>query len=407
MAIAASGTVSLSDLRAEFVGGSGAISFGDLYRGGSNIKAKAANNTATNLAASVPTSGTIAINNFYGTAKGFRKTYTETATNQNASSVFGDDYGVDYPKEIVINSGVELGATTTGEEALQIDSGLSGGLTITNNGTLSGAGGAAGGGAGGDAFEANVACTFINNGTIRAGGGGGGAGGTGGQGSTTSNNTRTINFDHPNYAYRRYYWSGTTTLNFAASYTGGGGTTSLSVLPSGVSATQAYSGSASANNGSGTFSHGGVNFQRAFNGNCTGGTVTYTMTGTTGSGSIYVYAVGTWYGSGMSLVYNSSYYTTTNYHSGGAGGAGGRGQGYNQTSQSGSAGAAGGTNAGAGGTGGTGGGYGASGATGNTGANGNHTSGSGGSGGGASGKYIRGLSNVTFTNNGTVQGGTA
>ena len=144
MAIAASGTVSLSDLRAEFVGGSGAISFGDLYRGGSNIRAKAANNTATNLAASVPTSGTIAINDFYGTAKGFRKTYTETATNQNASSVFGDDYGVDYPKEIVINSGVELGATTTGEEALQIDSGLLGGLTITNNGTLSGAGGSAG-----------------------------------------------------------------------------------------------------------------------------------------------------------------------------------------------------------------------------------------------------------------------
>ena len=50
-------------------------------------------------------------------------------------------------------------------------------MTITNNGTLSGAGGAANGGAGGDAFEADVACIFINNGTIRAGGGGGGQGG--------------------------------------------------------------------------------------------------------------------------------------------------------------------------------------------------------------------------------------
>ena len=57
-------------------------------------------------------------------------------------------------------------------------------MTITNNGTLSGAGGSAGGGAGGDAFEANAACTFINNGTIRGGGGGGGAGGSGGNGGT-------------------------------------------------------------------------------------------------------------------------------------------------------------------------------------------------------------------------------
>ena len=90
------------------------------------------------------------------TAKGFRKTYTSgAATNQNASSVFGDDYGVNYPKEIVINSGVELGATgTRSEEALQINSGLSGTMTITNNGTRLGAGGAAGGNAGGDAFRA-------------------------------------------------------------------------------------------------------------------------------------------------------------------------------------------------------------------------------------------------------------
>ena len=121
MAIAATGAVSMSDLRTEFVGGSAAISFSDLYRGGSNIRAKAANNTATNLAASVPTSGAINYTNFRSTAKGFRKTYTATATNQDASSVFGDDYGVVYPKEIVINSGVELGATSTSQEALQID----------------------------------------------------------------------------------------------------------------------------------------------------------------------------------------------------------------------------------------------------------------------------------------------
>ena len=56
MAIPSSGqSLSFSSLRTEFVGGSSAISLGDLYRGGSNIRKKAANNPATNLAASVAT----------------------------------------------------------------------------------------------------------------------------------------------------------------------------------------------------------------------------------------------------------------------------------------------------------------------------------------------------------------
>ena len=59
-------------------------------------------------------------------------------------SLFGDDYAVDYPKEIVVNSGVELGTTNTAEFALEIDSGGSGTIKVTNNGTITGAGGAAG-----------------------------------------------------------------------------------------------------------------------------------------------------------------------------------------------------------------------------------------------------------------------
>ena len=183
MALQSSGAISFADIRSEF-SGSGSISFADVYRGGSLVRAKAGNNSATNLAANVPTSGAIDFADFYGQARGFQKTYSGPATNQDASNVFGSDYGIDYPKFIVINSGVELGATSTSQEALQINSGLSGGLTITNNGTLSGAGGAANGGAGGDAFEANVSCTLVNNGTIRGGGGGGGAGGSGGGGGT-------------------------------------------------------------------------------------------------------------------------------------------------------------------------------------------------------------------------------
>lgn len=357
MAIASTGAVSASDIRTEY-GLSGAVSFSDLYRGGTYIKSKAANNNATNLAASVPTSGAIGISDFRGTAKGFRYTFSAGATNQDASVIFGSDYAVNYPKEIVIDSGVELGATSTAQEALQADSGLAGTLTITNNGTLSGYGGAAGGGAGGDAFEANVACTFINNGTIRGGGGGGGAGGTGGQGYYTYTNatsyfytsTRRIQ-DNGYNTYWNYVWDG-------VQLTYGQGTPPA------------------------TYTTGGYTYRRGSS-----------YDPQDGWGSVHYY------------IRRES--TATAYTSGGSGGAGGRGQGYGVTAASGSGGSAGGTNAGTGGTGGTGGSYGNAGGTGNTGVSGNYTGGSAGSGGGAAGKYIRGYSNVTFTNNGTVLGGTA
>ena len=352
MAIAASGAVSFSDLRTEFVGGSAAISYSDLYRGGPNIRAKAADNTAANLAASVPTSGTINIANFRGTAKGFRKTYTSDATNQNASTIFGDDYAVNYSKEIVINSGVELGATSSSEEALEIPAGGAGTITITNNGTISGAGGTAGGGTGGDAFEAGVACTLINNGTIRAGGGGGGAGGTGGGGSYQSTSY--------SYVANNTYWSyncGWTTIYIGGSWSG--------------------------------TSFASYWWQTSY-GNYRRGTLQY----------------GTLQECGALSRFQLGIVSTTNTN-GGAGGAGGKGQGYVSANANGSGGSAGGSNAGTGGTGGTGGTYGNSGGTGATGANGNRTNGVGGSGGGAPGKYIRGISFVTYTNNGSNLGGTA
>ncbi len=340
MAIAASGAVSFSDLRSEFVGGSSAISYSDLYRGGSNILAKAANNTGVNLAASVPTSGTISVANFRSQAKGFRFTFSSTATNQNASALFGSDYGVNYPKEIVIDSGVELGATSTSEEALEIDAGGLGTITVTNNGTLSGAGGA-GGSAGGDAFEAAVNCTFVNNGTVRSGGGGGGTGGNGYYSSTSSSSPGYSNayrwYRKSNVGIRAYWGNGAVPVAYNSNIN----TTSVSA-----------------------------------------GGATYTR------GSFYTNVE-----SGEAQVYRiSRTATTTTYTNGGAGGVG---TGYNQSAGSG---AGGGTNAG---TGGTGGGYGASGSTGS---NGNSSNGSA---GGDAGKYLRGSSFVTFTNNGTAQGGTA
>ena len=170
-------TVSFSDIRTEW-NRTGAISMSEMYRGGTYIKAKASDNLGNNLAANVPTSGEVSFDDFKGTERGFNYTFTATATDQSVATLFGDDYDLDYPKNVVINSGVELGATSTTEEALEVPSGGAGTITITNNGTLSGAGGAAGAD-GGDAFEAASTCTLINNGTIRAGGGGGGSGGSG------------------------------------------------------------------------------------------------------------------------------------------------------------------------------------------------------------------------------------
>lgn len=355
MALSASGAISADDIRTEY-GLSGAVSFADLYRGGSYVRQKAANNLADNLASNVPTSGALEFDDFRGTAKGFKYTFTTGATDQDASALFGTDYGVNYPKEIIINSGVELGATSTSQEALEIDSGGSGTITITNNGTLSGAGGGVGA-AGGDAFEAAVNCTFVNNGTVRAGGGGGGAGGNGGNGSYSSS-SQTGN-GTSNYWTNSRRWYTTPPYGGGASWDG-------------------YHFSTSANQTS--KSAGNSVYYR--------GNYVQSMDG---SQYYYIYRVT-----------NNTYNTN-----GGAGGAGAVGAGYNQSAGTGSSGSGGGTNAGTGGTGGNGGAYGSSGTTGGTGTNGNASNGSAGAAGGASGAYLRGLSFVTFTNNGTAQGGTA
>lgn len=350
MAIAASGAVSFSDLRTEY-GASGAVSFSDFYRGAASgyIRALAANNTATNLSAGVPASGTINFTNFRSQARGFRFTFTGNATNQNASTLFGTDWGVDYPKDIVINSGVTLGGTSASEEALEISTGGLGTITITNNGTLIGAGGAANGGAGGDAFEAFVTCTLVNNGSILAGGGGGakgGNGGTGGGGSYTSTSSTQYTLCGP-------YSGGCSQANCGS-----------------CSRTSCYP-STSCNNGNGM----------RYYYTCACSSTTNTNGGGGGAGG----------NGGIGAGYNQ---TVTNGSAGAAGANGG-------------------TNAGKGGTGGTGGnggGYGSNGGSGSNGANGangNRTNGAaGGAAGsaGAAGKSIRGISFATVTNNGTITG---
>ena len=357
MAIAASGAVSFGDLRTEFVGGSSAIALGDLYRGGSNILTKAGDNPAVNMAASVPTSGVIDVQDFYSTAKGFKSTISSNTTNVDADALFGDDYDVNYPKVIDVNSGVTIGGS--GDEAVDIPSGLAGTLTINNSGSILGSGGAANGGAGGGAIACAASGVTINNlsGALLAGGGGGGGlGGTGGGGSYTSS-------AGPSYVFFTYLWYlnqyNSVIIRWAGSYILNGGNYSIFAA--------------------GTYSSGGYTYTK-------GSYYTTVSCGNDDSCSTY---------------YISRSGTVSS--SGGSGGAGGVGQGYNVTNASGSSGAGGGTNAGSGGTGGAGSTYGTAGSTGSSGANGNASNGSAGSSGGAAGAAVSGTS-VTMNNSGTLHG---
>ena len=355
MAIGAS-TVSFSDIRTEF-GGSGAVSISDYYRGGTKIRSKAANNTGVNLAANVPTSGAVDFSDYRSTAKGFRYTYTSGATDQNASDLFGDDYNVDYPKEIVINSGVELGTTNTAEFALEIDTGASGDITVTNNGTITGAGGAVAS-AGGDAMRVNASnVTVVNTGTIRGGGGGGaaggsgGSGGTGGGGSFTTSNTY-VRCSNPN-GCQSYYVSGSCS----------GGCAECDSVPRYI---------------------------------CTNTSTTNTNGGSGGSG-------GSGGAGAVGAGYNQSAGTGGSGSSGSSGSSGGTNSGTGGTG-------------GTGGSGGNGGGFGSAGSngstgsTGSTGANGNRTNGLAGSAGsaggtgGAAGRAVQNDVSYTMTNTGTLQG---
>lgn len=469
-ALQSSGAISFQDIESEYNPGTNFPSraLTEFYLGGSFVRANAGNNSSTNLSAGVPASGAISLNDFYGKERAFRKTYSSTATNQSADSVFGDDFEVDYPKQIVVDSSQTVGSTSTSNAALTIESNGVGSITITNNGSIEGAGGAAGA-AGGNALEVagSVAVTLVNNGTIKAGGGGGGTGGAGGKGVYTAN----------------------ATFSSLVDLGGGGSSTPQNNSPSWFTT---YGGSGNNLDGVGVVGDrlwGGIGaqFSRGINpsqfdlnslggagtglsGNCANRGPIYfsAQTNTTGVYTVSA-SISSLYGSGYgtpqisvststsssgTLVSNSgtagitasttTYFTVfgTSAHQGtsspnfyynslsgsvsgtclatqdgGSGGAGGVGQGYNQSAASGSSGGSGSNNAGAGGTGGAGGAFGAAGSDGGTGSNGSGssvsfpatapTNGSSGASGGASGKSIQGVSNVTSSGSGSLTGATA
>ena len=469
MTLQSSGAISLSDIRDEYNTGSNApIVFNDYYRGGSLVKANAVNNTSTNLSADVPTSANnnpLSVEDFYGQGKGFRRTFNATATNQTGATMFGDDYTLDYPKEIVVDANVTVGATSTSNSAIQISSGLQGTISLTNNGSIEGAGGAAST-QGGTALTCSSTVTVVNNGTIKGGGGGGGTGGTGGKGVYTGSATFSSLVDEGGGGSSTPQNNKPTWLN--SIYTGAGNLDGVGVVGDrlwgginaqfnrGINPAQFdinHSGSAGAGFSGACANRGPIYISAQTNltgvysvaagitttygsgygtptinvstSNVTSGT-SISNSGTVGiaSGTTYYFTA---YGSSSN---NQNYYYNTLTMSvsgsplvtqnGAAGGAGGVGEGYNQSAGAGASGSSGSNNAGSGGTGGTGGAFGQAGNAGGTGDNGSGTSvtypataptnGASGANGGAAGLAVSGMSNVaggSLGGSGTTVGGTA
>ena len=421
------------------------------------------------MSAGVPTSGTISFNDFYSKERAFKKTFSDGDTNQSADTIFGDDFEVNYPKQLVVGSGDTIGSTSTSNAALTIESNGVGSITVTNEGSIEGAGGAAGA-AGGNALEVagSVAVTLVNNGTIKAGGGGGGTGGTGGNGVATSTSTLSNFVDEGGTPYGSGNVPNNDVPSWFSQYNGSHDLNGQGVVGDrkwgGLNGNAPQSGAVNTTWGlfstsslfRGSLANRGP-FYCSFRVSIAASySLSATLTTTYGSGygsprinistsntSASQGQGGGEYGNGASinLAANTTYYlvgflnnitggtnlyynnfdfsislSVNNVFTGGAGGAGGVGQGYNQSAGSGSSGSSA-TNAGTGGAGGAGGAFGSSGSTGSTGANGSGTSitypstaptnGSSGSAGGASGKSIQGVSNVTSSGSGSLTGGTA
>lgn len=195
MALPGSGALSLNDIQGEF-GGSNPIGINEYYRGGGLVPDITANNT-------IPTSGTIAIDDFYSTTN--TPTYdivtSTNTTNVNFRTLLdaaGFDNSVASIITYTLNSGITVGGTATGTPAWQSGTLASNHtVTITIGGSVLGKEGAGGaqtssgwsacyknnGATGGDAmsFAASgptYTVTVSSGADVRSGGGGGGSGGS-------------------------------------------------------------------------------------------------------------------------------------------------------------------------------------------------------------------------------------
>ena len=175
------GQLSLGDIAGEY-GGSAPHALSEYYDKGN-----------------APGSGEIQVHaDFNGTANVFTYTISSNASQLNLrSGALAAGWDGSAPVNATINSGVFIYSGSTGSYAMVINGTWSGGVTLTNNGTIIGRGGqganiyggaqgcgggggwqnTADGGAGGPALQIASAVTVTNNGRISGGGGGGGGGG--------------------------------------------------------------------------------------------------------------------------------------------------------------------------------------------------------------------------------------
>ena len=191
MAIPSSGSLAFSAIQTEF-GGSNPISMSEYYAGGDNVASGTSGDSGT-----IPSTGTIALSEFYGSTARVAITLTISSNTANYSiySNKGGTYSAGFADITLVNNAV-VSSSSTGTAALDTGSGWTSGDTITidNNSTIVGDGGDGGaggavsgstvaaavaGGAGGNAVNLQYAVTIDNTGgTISGGGGGGGGGGS-------------------------------------------------------------------------------------------------------------------------------------------------------------------------------------------------------------------------------------
>lgn len=185
MALPASGPLAFTNIQTEF-GGTNPIGLNEYYRGGPFVPVSTSTTT-------IPSSGTIAANNFYGTAKRINVPLTigSPTYNYDVYNNRGPGYVAGISDvTLTVSPGVTVGSTSTGAYAMLVPSSFSPGdtVTITNNGVIQGMGGGGGpgqfgasngtpGSVGGNALYVNRPVTIQNNSVIAGGGGGGGAGG--------------------------------------------------------------------------------------------------------------------------------------------------------------------------------------------------------------------------------------
>ena len=171
--------ISIQTIVNEF-GGTAPHSLNEYYRGGGLVP-----NTPTNAA--IPTSGAIALSNFYGSANRSSANFTYTSNTQqaalNVTTLPGYAPGVT-DVTITVNPGVYLWSNDINTAGLALSGGSSTDIiTLINNGFIMGRGGSGGYGAasgqgGGFALSLGFPTTINNtNGSAFIGGGGGGGGG--------------------------------------------------------------------------------------------------------------------------------------------------------------------------------------------------------------------------------------